>query len=125
MENKDLQQYIFDIQHFTNALKFFHWQTKIYAKHIALGELFDDVTELVDEFTETAMGKYGRIDVEGLSYDFVNISDKNVITAIDDMIETAINLTDILDARKDTDLLNLRDELMGKCNRIKYLLTLK
>ena len=125
MENKDLQQYIADTQHFSNALKFFHWQTKIYAKHIALGDLFGDITDLVDEFTETAMGKYGRVDVEGLSYDFVNISDKNVITAIDDMIEKAINLTDVVDARKDTDLLNLRDELMGKCNRTKYLLTLK
>ncbi len=125
MENKDLQQYIFDIQHFANALKFFHWQTKIYAKHIALGELFDGVTELVDDFTETAMGKYGRVDVSGLSYDFVNISDANVITAIDDMIEKSINLTDTTDARKDTDLLNLRDELIAKCNKTKYLLTLK
>ncbi len=125
MENKDLQQYIFDIQHFANALKFFHWQTKIYAKHIALGELFDGATELVDDFTETAMGKYGRVDVSGLSYDFVNISDANVITAIDDMIEKSINLTNVLDATKDTDLLNLRDELMAKCNKTKYLLTLK
>jgi hypothetical protein len=125
MENKDLQQYIADTQHFSNALKFFHWQTKIYAKHEALGKAFDAITELVDEFTETAMGKYGRVDVAGLSYDFVNISDANVITAIDDMIETAINLTDVLDARRDTDLLNLRDELMAKCNKTKYLLTLK
>ena len=125
MENKDLQQYIADTQHFSNALKFFHWQTKIYAKHEALGKAFDAITDLVDDFTETAMGKYGRVDVSGLSYDFVNISDANVITAIDDMIEKAINLTDVLDARKDTDLLNLRDELMAKCNKTKYLLTLK
>jgi DNA-binding ferritin-like protein len=125
MENKDLQQYIADTQHFSNALKFFHWQTKIYAKHIALGDLYGDVTELVDEFAETAMGKYGRIDVSGLSYDFVNISDANVITAIDDMIEKSINLTDVLDSKKDTDLLNLRDELIAKCNKTKYLLTLK
>jgi DNA-binding ferritin-like protein len=125
MENKDLQQYIADIQHFSNAVKFFHWQTKIYAKHKALGKLYGDVTELVDEFAETAMGKYGRIDVAGLSYDFVNISDANVITAIDDMIEKSINLTDVLDSKKDTDLLNLRDELIAKCNKTKYLLTLK
>jgi hypothetical protein len=31
----------------------------------------------------------------------------------------------VLDARRDTDLLNLRDELMAKCNKTKYLLTLK
>jgi len=125
MENKDLQQYIQDIVQLQVQIKFFHWQTKIYAKHIALDGLFDAIIGNIDEFTETAMGKYGRIDVAGLSYDFVNISDANVITAIDDMIEKAINLTDVLDARKDTDLLNLRDELMGKCNRTKYLLTLK
>jgi DNA-binding ferritin-like protein len=125
MENKDLQQYIADIQHFSNAVKFFHWQTKIYAKHKSLGKLFDKIVDNVDAFAETAMGKYGRVDVAGLSYDFVNISDANVITAIDDMIEKSINLTDVLDSRKDTDLLNLRDELMGDCNRTKYLLTLK
>lgn len=125
MENKDLQQYIADAQHFSNALKFFHWQTKIYAKHKSLDKLFNSIRDLTDEFAETAMGKYGRVDVTGLSYDFVNISDANVITAIDDMIEKAINLTDVLDARKDTDLLNLRDEFMGACNRTKYLLTLK
>lgn len=125
MENKELQQYIVDTQHFSNAIKFFHWQTKIYAKHISLGSLFDGIVESVDEFAETAMGKYGRVEVGGLSYDFVNISDANVLTAIDGMIEKAINLTDVVDARADTDLLNLRDELMGLCNRTKYLLTLK
>lgn len=125
MENKDLQQFIQDVQQFSNSLKFFHWQTKIYAKHIALGDTFDAVTDLIDEFAETAMGKYGRVDVSGLSFDFVNISDANVTSAIDDMIENAINLTDVLDARRDTDLLNLRDELMGKLNKTKYLLTQK
>ena len=124
MENKDLQQYIADTQHFSNALKFFHWQTKIYAKHIALGELFAGVTELVDEFTETAMGKYGRIDVAGLSYTFINVSDENVVSVVDGAIDMCIKVQSAFD-KDDTDLMNLRDTILGKLNQTKYLLTLK
>jgi hypothetical protein len=44
---------------------------------------------------------------------------------IDGFIDTAIALDDKVDAKKDSDLLNLRDELLGKLNQTKYLLTLK
>ena len=125
MENKDLQQYIQDIVQLQVQIKFFHWQTKIYAKHIALDGLFDAIIGNIDEFTETAMGKYGRFDVAGLSYTLTNVSDENVISVIDGAIDMCIKLTDTLDAKIDTDLLNLRDELLGKLNQTKYLLTLK
>ena len=125
MENKDLQQYIQDIVQLQVQIKFFHWQTKIYAKHAALDRLFDAIVGNIDEFTETAMGKYGRISVDGLSYTFVNVSDEAVISVIDGAIDMCTKLTDSLDAKVDTDLLNLRDELLGKLNQTKYLLTLK
>jgi DNA-binding ferritin-like protein len=67
MENKELQQYIQDVVQLQSQIKFFHWQTKIYAKHAALDRLFDAIVGNIDEFTETAMGKYGRISVDGLS----------------------------------------------------------
>jgi len=44
---------------------------------------------------------------------------------LDQSIEFLIGLTDQLDARRDTDLLNIRDEMLAKMNRLKYLLTLK
>jgi hypothetical protein len=124
MENKDLQQYIQDIVQLQVQVKFFHWQTKIYAKHIALDRLFDAIIENVDEFTETAMGKYGRIDVAGLSYTFTNVSDENVISVIDGAIDICIKVQSAFD-KDDTDLMNLRDTLLGKLNQTKYLLTLK
>jgi hypothetical protein len=34
-------------------------------------------------------------------------------------------MTDQLDSRYDTDLLNLRDEMLQQVNKLKYLLTLK
>ena len=120
MENKDLQQYIQDIVQLQVQVKFFHWQTKIYSKHIALDGLFDAIIGNIDEFTEIAMGKYGRIEVAGLSYTFINVSDENVISVVDGAIDMCTKLTDSLDAKVDTDLLNLRDELLGKLNQTKY-----
>ena len=125
MENKELQQYIQDVVQLQSQIKFFHWQTKIYAKHKTLCKLYDAISDNIDEFTETAMGKYGRIAVDGLSYTFVNVSDEAVISVIDGAIDSCIKLTEALDAKVDVDLLNLRDELLGTLNKTKYLLTLK
>jgi hypothetical protein len=125
MENKDIEQYIIDLMQVQCQVKIFHWQTKIYAKHIALDGLFDTIIANIDEFTETAMGKYGRVDFSGVSYTFDNITDTGINNLIDGYIDTAIALDDKVDAKKDSDLLNLRDELLGKLNQTKYLLTLK
>ena len=125
MENKELQQYIHDLMQVQCQIKMFHWQTKMYGKHIALDRLFEAIVDNIDEFTETAMGKYGRPSFSGLSYTFVDFSDAECTTVIDGMIDNCIALTDKLDSKVDTDLLNLRDELLGKLNQTKYLLTLK
>jgi hypothetical protein len=125
MENKDIEQYIIDLMQVQCQVKVFHWQTKIYGKHIALDRLFDAIIDNIDEFTETAMGKYGRVDFSGVSYTFDNITDTGIANMIDGFIDTAIALDDKVDPKKDSDLLNLRDELLGKLNQTKYLLTLK
>ena len=40
--------------------KFLHWQTFGDAKHRLYGEIYDGLGDLIDGFTETMMGKYGR-----------------------------------------------------------------
>ena len=125
MENKELQQYIQDVVQLQVQIKFFHWQTKMYGKHIAFDRLLDGINGNIDEFTEIAMGKYGRVEVSGLSYTFVDFSNESVDGVIDGAIDNCLKLSSVLDPKKDTDLLNLRDELLGKLNQTKYLLTLK
>ena len=36
-----------------------HWKVKSFAQHIALGDLYDGLTKLMDELAEMYMGKYG------------------------------------------------------------------
>ena len=126
MENKDLQQYIADTQHFSNALKFFHWQTKIYAKHNALGDLYDTISGNIDEFAEITMGKYGRIQFDSeFSIMFQDISALSVQNFMDGITEFLVGMTEQLDPKYDSDLLNIRDEILGDINQTKYRLTLK
>lgn len=48
---------------FTNILsmlKHLHWVTESYSAHMALDEAYDELTDTLDSFVETALGIYGR-----------------------------------------------------------------
>lgn len=44
----------------TNA-HFFHFSTNSFSQHMALGEYYDEIVDLVDALTESYMGCYGQI----------------------------------------------------------------
>jgi hypothetical protein len=103
----------------------FHWQTTSFSQHKSFGKIYESLDENIDTFIETYMGKYGRvISASKFNLEMSNYSDLNFATATDSYIEFLINLTNMLDAARDTDLLNIRDEILGNLNRLKYLLTL-
>lgn len=106
--------------------KFLHWQTYGDAKHRLYGEIYDKLGELIDEFTETMMGKYGRPQFESeFALMFQDISSLNMQNFMDGLTEFFVSFSEELDPKYDTDLLNLRDEMLGTINKSKYLLTLK
>lgn len=112
---------------FQQQMRILHWQTKKYSRHIAYGSIYDSLDDLIDTFTETCMGKYGRIELSGDlgNLSLQNMSEIKVSEYINEFIEFLIGLTDEFDASKDSDVLNIRDEIMGECNKLKYLLTLE
>ena len=108
-------------------MKINHWQTKGIARHKAFGKTYGDLTGLIDEFVEISMGKYGRfvLDEETKKIEMVNLSDVNPSDMIKVCTEALIEFSEDLDDRVDTDLLNLRDEILGLLNKLLYLLTLE
>jgi hypothetical protein len=104
-------------------LRIWHWQTKMYSRHQAYGVTYNALGELIDAFMEAYMGKYGRVEAPS-SVPLENMSN-DVQPKIDEYIEMLIGLTEQLDARVDSDLLNIRDEMLSLMNKLKYLLTLK
>jgi hypothetical protein len=107
-----------------NQLKIYHWQTESHAEHKALDKTYNKFTDLSDKFIETYMGKYGRPKAkDSFKINLINYSDdfKSSITSYIDVL-----VEDFPKAfkEKDTDLLNIRDEMLGTLNQLMYLLSL-
>jgi len=107
-----------------NQLRIFHWQTESYAQYKAFGKTYEALDELIDTFVETYIGKYGKVKAK-LTYNLEldNLSEE-YLTYIDDYISYLLSLNNELDSTKDSDLLNIRDEMLTSLNRLKYLLSL-
>lgn len=108
-------------------LKVNHWQTKGVAIHNAFGDAYNTLTDLIDEFVEISMGKYGRfvLDDETNNIKLINLSEMNPKDMITVCTDALIEFSEDLDPKKDTDLLNLKDEMLGLLNKLQYLLTLE
>ena len=106
--------------------KFLHWQTFGDAKHRLYGKIYNRLGDLIDEFTEAMMGKYGRPEFESeFALMFQDIQALSIQSFMDGITEFLVGMSDQLDSRYDTDLLNIRDEMLGLINKSKYLITLK
>jgi hypothetical protein len=107
--------------------KILHWQTKGYARHIAFGNIYDTLDDLIDQYVEISMGKVGRfsIDESNRTIEIFNLQDIDIVKFLQKIKEFLIGLKSELSPENDTDLLNLRDEMLGEVNKLAYLLTLE
>lgn len=122
MEDKILKTFMT----MSSQFRVLHWQTESYAQHNAYGKIYETLSELSDKFMEEYMGKYGRCYFDN-SYGTIriyNINDMDIQKFILHHIEIFNDLNENLD-EMDTNLLNIRDEIIGELNQLKYLLTLK
>jgi hypothetical protein len=119
----------------TNQIKLYHWQTLLHPRHVASGELYSQLDELVDKFIEAL---HGRIILEETNPNFrILLSDKkNTITLINyndnDVIKLISNIKIYLTSSELestinnwTELLNIRDEMLAAIDKSSYLFSLK
>jgi DNA-binding ferritin-like protein len=109
-------------------LRVFHWQTKSYSEHKALGKLYDNLNGLIDTFVEVFSGRYG-VPVAKNDYKLTVVNYKDNGGCVEYIDKTIAYMTKdvptMLNPAEDTDLLNIRDEMIAELNRAKYLLRLK
>lgn len=109
-----------------NQFRFLHWQTYGDAKHRSYGDIYESLGGHIDSFAEALMGKYGRVEFEPeFMVAFQDIKSLSIQNFLDGVTEFLVSMTEKLDSKYDTDLLNLRDEMLLSINKLKYLLTLK
>lgn len=108
------------------VIKLYHWMTSKYAKHKASDKLYEALAELSDNFVEVYLGRYGRnkrdfienITVRKMTDGEFTIYLKKTIKILENDFPKVL-------LPSDTDLLNIRDEILAKINQTLYLLTLE
>lgn len=107
-------------------LKVFHWQTKGFSRHEGFAKIRESLEDLMDDFVEEAMGQYGRfiLDDETNTIKLANLSEIKPAEMAETICGALVQMSEQIDP-KDTNLLNIRDEILGKMQKLKYLLTLE
>jgi hypothetical protein len=108
-----------------NQLRIFHWQTKSYSQHKALGKAYEKLDGLVDTFVETALGrKEANLSNGNMDIKLFDIKELEICTAMDTYKTFLSEISCKLNPEIDSDLLNIRDEMLGVINQTLYLLKL-
>lgn len=113
--------------HMREQIKLYHWQTHSYARHKATDDVVDALDTSIDKYVEVYMGKYGRprVNARTNTVRVMNMADATAGKFIKACIK---HLQGPLVKRlrpEDTDLVNIRDEMLGELNQLLYLYSLK
>lgn len=114
--------------HMTTTIKLYHWQTSSYPRHKATCDLLATILPLIDTFVETYMGRYQRPSFESgfkMNIQELKDNDDSAPSLIKDYIFYLQNDLPKYVESNDTDLLNIRDEIVSNLNKTLYLFTLQ
>jgi DNA-binding ferritin-like protein len=122
------QQIVIKFITLLNTVKLYHWKTHSYAVHKATDELYEKLNEHIDSFIEVLLGKTGDrvnlIRTKSISLkDFTSLEQlKREIMNYKSYLVSLDN-NSALKSMSNSDLYNIRDEILGDLNQFMYLLT--
>lgn len=111
-------------------VKLYHWKTHSYATHKATDDLYGKLNENIDQFMEVLLGKSGiRTDLmKQKTIKLIDLNSQDTLKReIDSFKSYLVSLEQNPGTKtmSNTDLFNIRDEILGNLNQFLYLLTLK
>ena len=113
-----------------NTVKLYHWKTRSYATHKATDGLYSDLNDSIDKFVEILLGKYGdRVNLTGVKSiplcDFSTQEQFKEKIMSYKMFLVKLDENPAMHQMTNSDLYNIRDEMLGQFNQLLYLLTFK
>ena len=104
-----------------NQLKLFHWATKSYSTHTAIGELYDSVAELHDNLVECQIGHSGK-PLQSFQISTLSESTSASGVIVQYLKETISVLRKLRSDIKTSELQNIIDEMISAMDKTCYLL---
>jgi hypothetical protein len=124
-EDTFMDNFLNQLLHIEQQLRILHWQTRSFSRHKGFGKTYDALGDLIDTFMEAYMGMYGRPELTEKTIVIENLDEMAVSEFVDESIDFLLSFNQKFDKEKDSDLLNIRDEMMAKMKSLRYFLTLK
>ena len=124
------QEVVLQFLHMLNTVKLYHWKTYSYATHKATDELYSKLNEHIDSFIEVLLGKLGnRVDLTQTRFlpicDFTSLEQMKRETDKYKSYLVGLDSNKTMKSMSNSDLFNIRDEILGDLNQFLYLLTFK
>lgn len=111
-----MEQVLSMLLHASKVAQIWHWKVKSFAQHMALGELYELLTEVTDQLAEEYIGKFGQpTQVSDGAWTFSTVSPLEFINELHVKTEEMRNALP-----QDPALLNTYDALIGQIRRVKY-----
>lgn len=115
------------------TVKLYHWNTMIFSVHKATDDLYGELNTLMDQFVEVLLGKHSNVSEKNRheilsikTLELKNYKDNGLFKkALDDFKKYLIGLNVVFSHSENSDLMNIRDEILALLNKVSYLLTLK
>ena len=102
--------------------KLYHWNTTSFARHKATDGFDDALQGLLDRFVEVFVGRYKmKPQINDIKIDATYLTDDGAVRLFE---ASKTVLEELSKDLQDSDLLNIRDELLAEVNKTLYLFRL-
>ena len=110
-----------------DQMKIYHWSTKVFARHSSSDKFVSSLSEKMDRFIEVMQGSESKRIVipPGKQFEMKNVTDITIVNILKEFRDWLSNeLPSYLNKKQsNTDLLNIRDDILGDVNNTLYLFT--
>jgi DNA-binding ferritin-like protein len=117
--NENMALFLATLLHSGTNTHFFHWATKSYAKHKALGKFYENIIEHTDALAEAYFGCYGQITEFPSTYHMPK-EPLAYLQSLQSFVKDAR-----VDLPKDTEICQLIDNIAQEIDTTIYLLKFK
>lgn len=107
-----------------NTIKVYHWNTLSYPRHKASDALILQLDTLTDSFVEVYIGRYGKSKQNDINLLLPDLSEREIIEYLQEARDWLTTKIPTLLNKNDTELFNIRDELISALNQCLYLFRL-
>ena len=105
-------------------VKLYHWTTESYSNHKATDKLLDNLSDLIDSFVEKYMGAFSRpVMKSGSSVPIQNMTKTKYVKLLKQAQDYLRGDLEKVIA-KNSELMNIRDEMLGALDESLYFSTL-